>query len=330
MRHPGRTPPFRTATGDIVPGSIAEAFYLPLGGVDQWVMIRGENLDNPPLIHLHGGPGFSETRLLRHFNADLERRFTVVYWDQRGAGRSFSPTMPRSSMTIEQFISDLDDLVEHVCTRLRRDAVALSGHSWGSALGVLYTRRHPRKVRVYVGSGQIGDWSAADAASYAYTLAEAQRRNNRKAIDDLRAIGRPPYSVRSLWTERMWLQRLDGQLNLRALWTIGRIALGGHESSIFDLPRQFRGFRFSIEAMWDEVSRLNLLAEAPELAVPVCFFLGRRDHFVPPETSMEYFEALTAPSKQLLWFDESGHQPFMDEPAKFNRAMVDIVRPLAV
>ena len=90
MRHPGRTPPFRTATGEGLPGSIAEVGYRRLGGVDQWVMIRGESVSNPPLIHLHGGPGFSETRLFRHFNSPLESSFTVVYWDQRGAGKSFA------------------------------------------------------------------------------------------------------------------------------------------------------------------------------------------------------------------------------------------------
>lgn len=107
MRHRGRTPSFRTTTGEIVPGSIAEIGYQRLGGIDQWVMIRGENLTNPPLIHLHGGPGFSETRLFRHFNAPLEESFTVVYWDQRGAGKSFARNIPRSSMTVEQFIADL-------------------------------------------------------------------------------------------------------------------------------------------------------------------------------------------------------------------------------
>ena len=112
MKHLGKTPPFRGPKGELVPGSIAEVEYLRLGGLDQWVMIRGESLANPPLILLHGGPGFSETRLFRHFNAPLEKSFTVVYWDQRGTGKSFDRKIPRSSMTVEQFIADLDELVE--------------------------------------------------------------------------------------------------------------------------------------------------------------------------------------------------------------------------
>jgi|SRR5829696_1190717 len=325
MRHPGRTPPFRTATGEGLPGSIAEVGYRRLGGVDQWVMIRGESVSNPPLIHLHGGPGFSETRLFRHFNSPLESSFTVVYWDQRGAGKSFARNIPRSSMTVEQFIADLDDLVEAVRVRIGQNKVVIFGHSWGSVLGVLYATRFPHKVAAYVGSGQIGDWPAAESASYAYALAEAQRLDNRKALRALRAIGPPPYNADSLWTERTWLQRFDGQLSPRALWNWGRIAVNGPEASIVDLPNLMRAFRFSLDAMWADVSRINLLEVAPALQMPVFFFLGRRDRWVPPQTSVAYFDALSAPSKDLVWFDDSGHAPFTDEPAKFNRMMVELV-----
>jgi len=330
VKRPGRTPPFRGPRGELVPGSVAELSYSRIGGLDQWVMIRGERLTNPPLILLHGGPGLSETALFRHFLAPLEKSFTVVYWDQRGAGKSSDPTIPRSSMIVEQFITDLGEIVEAACKRLGQDKVAIFGHSWGSALGVLYAARFPQKVAAYVGSGQIGDWAAGESLSYAFALAEAQRVNNRRALKALRAIGPPPHTAKSLWVERTWLQRLEGQMSMRALWDLGRIILSSQESSVFDLPRALRGFRFSLDAMWAEVSRLNLLKLAPALQVPVLLFLGRRDHWVPPETSVAYFDALTAPSKKLIWFEESGHEPFVDEPWKFNQAMIELVRPLTV
>lgn len=131
-----------------------------------------------------------------------------------------------------------------------------------------------------------------------------------------------------MWTERTWLQRFEGQLSPSALWDMARIAVAGPEASVLDLPNLLRGFRFSMDAMWAEVSRLNLLDVAPALHMPVFFCLGRRDHWVPPETSVMCFDALRAPSKDLVWFEESGHEPFMDEPAKFNRMMVELVRPV--
>lgn len=328
MKHPGHTQPFRAPDGGILPNSIAEVGYLRVGGLDQWVMIRGESLDNPPLVLLHGGPGMSETFLFRHFNAALEKSFTVVHWDQRATGKSFDRAIPRSSMTVEQFVTDLSELVEAVRARVGARKVVLFGHSWGSAIGTLYAARSPDKVAAYVGSGQIGDAKAGEAASYAFALAEAERVGNRRALKALRAIGPPPHTAKSLWVERTWLSRLEDLATARVMWETSRLFLEGPERSVFDVRNMIRGFRFSIDAMWNEASKLNLLTAVPALQMPVFFFLGRRDHWVPPEASVAYFNALEAPSKTLVWFEESGHEPFVDEPEKFNASMVDLVRPV--
>lgn len=255
----GKTPPVRGPDGQVLRGSIAEISHVPLGGLDQWVMIRGHDAANPPLILLHGGPGWSETRFFRRFNAPLERTFTVVYWDQRGAGKSYSRNIPRSSMTVEQFISDLDDLVDTVCERLGQSKVVVFGHSWGSALDVLYAARFPEKVAVYVGSGQYGDATAGEAASYAYAVREAERRGNRRMLKKLRAIGPPPHGRKELMIERTCVARLEGMMRPSMWRDLVRVALGVRESSIIDLPRIVRGFRFTLDTMWAETSQLNLL-----------------------------------------------------------------------
>jgi pimeloyl-ACP methyl ester carboxylesterase len=329
MDRAGKTPAFRDSRGQVVPGSIAETMYLRLGGLDQWVMIRGEDVANPPLIMLHGGPGFPETSFFRYFNAPLEKRFTVVNWEQRGAGKSFRKDIPPSSMTVKQFLSDLDELVDAVCRRLAKHKVVLFGHSWGSALGVLYAQRFPEKVLAYVGSGQMGDSRVGEAKSYAFALAEAERRHHKKALQALRAIGPPPHNSKQLWVERTWLARLQDQMSPRSLWTMLKMALSSSESSLLEVPKNWRAFHATIDAMWGETSTLNLLQLVPELKVPVFFLLGRNDHMVPADASVEYFDALTAPSKQLLWFEHSGHEPFADEPDQFNAAMIDLVRPVA-
>jgi pimeloyl-ACP methyl ester carboxylesterase len=183
-------------------------------------------------------------------------------------------------------------------------------------------------VAAYVGSGQIGDCARGEALSYAYALETAQRLRHRRALKALRAIGPPPHDVSSLMKERTWVQRLDGNLRPRALWKL-RSVFFTPESSVLDLPATWRAFRWTLEAMLPQFSQLNLLERAPVLRVPVFFFLGRKDHWVPPETSVAYFDALLAPSKELLWFEESGHEPFVDEAARFNAAMVERVRPVA-
>jgi pimeloyl-ACP methyl ester carboxylesterase len=325
----GHTEPFREPDGKVVPNSVAEAKYVRLGGVDQWVMIRGENVTNPALIVLHGGPGMSEMGFFRHCNAQLERHFTVVHWDQRGTGKSFDRDIPRSSMTLDQFLADLNELVDIVRGRFRKEKVVILGHSWGSALGAIYAARFPEKVSVYVGVAQIGDWPAAESLSYAFGIAEAERRHDENALQKLHAIGPPPYPAKSVFVERRVVNQLDGQLRLGILWKAGRALFGRPESSIFDLPNLIRGFGFTLEAMWPEVSTLNLLTLVPALKMPVVIFAGRRDHWVPPQTSVAYFNALSAPSKKLVSFEHSGHEAFVDEPEKFNATMVEVVRPLA-
>ena len=329
MKHARPTSAFLDADGEVIAGSIADTEYLRLGGLDQWVMIRGKDRNNPVLVMLHGGPGFNSTRLCRIHNAVLETRFTVVYWDQRGTGRSFDPAIPRASMTVEQFVADLDELVEAVRARLGQDRVVLFGHSWGSVLGPLYASRFPSKVAAYVGCGQLGDWAASEEAAYDYTLAEAERQDNRKAVAELRQIGRPPYSAEALWTQRTWAQRLEGQLSPSAMLGMARAFVGPAEASLFDLRGVLRGFRFSLDAMWDEVSRIDLTSRVPELQMPLFLLLGRNDHWVAPAISRAFFETVRAPRKAIVWFEHSGHEPFVDEPDAFYDAMLGLVRPAA-
>jgi pimeloyl-ACP methyl ester carboxylesterase len=329
LRNPGRTSAFRGPNGEILPRSIAETAYLKLGGFEQWVMIRGENVSNPSVILLHGGPGFPESGLFRHFNSSLEKTFTVVYWEQRGAGKSFDKDIPETSMTIDRFVRDLDELVDAVRARLDEKKVAIVGHSWGSALGTLYAARFPDKVSVYVGTGQIGDLQASEESSYAFVLAEAERRKNSTALKQLRAIGGPPYTARTLGIQRRWLMRFVGLMRGKSLWQTFRVLRSNPEGSIFDVLNIARGAMFSQRTLWTEISQLNLEKSVPDLKMPVFFFLGRHDHQVAAETSAAYFEKLVAPSKQLVWFEESAHMPPFEEPDRFNDMMVKLVAPVA-
>lgn len=329
MKNPGTTPAFLAADGSALAGSIAETAFMRLGGIDQWVMIRGESISNPVFILVHGGPGFPETGFFRYFNSSLEKTFTVVYWEQRGAGRSFTPNLPEADMTIERFVCDLDELVDAVCARLNKRRVVILGHSWGSALGTLYAARHPEKVCAYVGTGQIGDLQASELSSYAFVLGEAERRHNRTALKQLRAIGKPPYTSTTIGIQRRWLMRFVGIMRGKSFWQVLRALRSTPESSLRHVPNIFRGAMFSLRTLWSEVSRLNLESAVSELKMPVFFFIGRHDHQVAAETSVAYFDKLIAPAKQFVWFEDSAHMPPFEEADKFNAKMVDLVAPLA-
>lgn len=308
--------------------AISEAGFVTLGGIAQWVEVHGADVANPVLVALHGGPGMPEGMLLRHFNGALEQVFTVVYWDQRGAGRTFSASTPPETMTVDRFLRDLDELVDHMRAKLGKDKVVLLGHSWGSALGTLYAARHPEKVAAYVGTGQIGDLAASEAAGYAFVLDEAKRRGNTKAVAELTKLGPPPYTEQQMMVERRWLGRFAGMFGSVSFWTILRITLFSGRGAAFNTPKVFRGMFFSLRTLWGQVSAINLERDVPELKMPVWFLNGRNDHQVSAVVAEQYFNKLVAPSKTLVWFEKSGHFAPFEEPEKFNAAMMEIAKTL--
>jgi len=293
-------------------------------------MVRGLNADNPLLILLHGGPGSSETALFRSYCAAVEDAYVVVYWDQRGAGRSYRRSVPPASMTIDRFVADLDELIEGLTARYDKRRVVLCGHSWGSLLGVRYVSRFPDKVAAYVGIGQVADMAASEAASYAFALKTARDRGRRKAIKQLLEIGAPPHTIKSLGIQRRWLMALGGAFgpNVSLPELIWR-SMTSPESSVLDLVRLLRGSRLSVKLLWRELLETNLLREVPRLETPVIFMLGRLDMQVVASVSAAYFEALEAPHKELIWFEASGHMPPFEEPELFIRSMIATVRPFA-
>jgi pimeloyl-ACP methyl ester carboxylesterase len=130
--------------------------------------------------------------------------------------------------------------------------------------------------------------------------------------------------------QRKWLWRFVNVVRGMSRWAFLRIVISRPECSIMDLPNILRGALFSAHSMWEEVSKLNLVKAAPALKMPVFFFVGRHDHVVAPEISVAYFDALQAPSKKLVWFEESGHCPPFEETAKFNQTMAELVRPVGL
>ena len=213
---------------------------VTVGGVVQRLWFRGMNAGSPAVILLHGGPGTSETALFRHFNADLERHFLMVYWDQRGTGRSYRRGIPTATMTIDQFVRDLDEVVEIVRHRFGKARVVLLGHSWGTALGIVYAARFPDKVAAYVGIGQVADMREGERLSYQYARSEARRREHRSAMQALDRIGEPPHTVDEMLTSRKWVERFGGSFHGdmstgKLIWA----ALGTDEAKS-DRPDQVR------------------------------------------------------------------------------------------
>ena len=324
------TRPFTDGAGRVVPGSIATMETVTLGGVEQAVWLRGRDVRAPVLILLHGGPGASESALFRHYDAALEEHFVVVYWEQRGAGRSYHADIPRSSMTTARLVADLDELVDRVRSRFGAARVVLLGHSWGTVLGTLYARDHPEKVAAYVGVAQIADYARGERMSLAWALRQARERRDERALAALCAMAPAPRSVDDELELGRWVERFGGTLRggLSTAKLI-RAALRTDEAGLLDLVRFGRGNRFSLEALRPEYSRVDL-TRLRRFEVPVVFMLGRHDWHVPAVLAADYFATLEAPVERLVWFEQSAHNPPFEEPDAFVRAVVQHVLPLAL
>lgn len=327
----GTTPAFRDSSGAITAGSIATLERINLGGVEQSVLIRGRSTRAPILIWLHGGPGNDETGLLRYHNAVLEEHFLVVYWTQRGTGRSYHSDIPPSSMTLGQFVADLDQLVGILNTRFGPQKIVLAAHSWGTNIGVAYAQAHPEKVAAYVGVGQIANSAEGERLAYAFTLAEAKRRGDSEALADLVRIGPPPYGFDTVLRQRVWLNKFGGAWRQpTSLLDLMRTSLAASEATWYDLALFDRGQDFSGNALADEVAGFDWLHRARRFAMPVFIAAGRYDRNTDAALAQRYFEAIEAPSKRFKWFENSAHSPIFEEPAAFNRFILGEVLPVAL
>jgi proline iminopeptidase len=325
------TKEFRDSNGRRIPSSIATMEVLTIGGISQSIWFRGRDTSKPALILLHGGPGASESALFRHYNAALEHHFLVVYWEQRGAGRSYHNDIPPKSMTVARFVQDLDEVIDMVRSRFGNHKVVVLGHSWGTIVGALYAHQHPEKVAVYVGVAQIADMPQGDQLTYQFALSEARKRGNIDAISELERIGAPAHSVEDRLAIGEWVERFGGVFHGRL--STGKLiwaALSTDEANLVDLVQFGRGNRFSLMHLEREYSQIRLSECCRSFDVPIFFLLGRYDHHVPAVLAAAYFELIQAPFKRLVWFEESAHNPPFEEPDTFNAVLIGHVLPLLV
>jgi pimeloyl-ACP methyl ester carboxylesterase len=324
-----KTPKIKDAKGNIKLNSIASLEKIMIGGKNQCILIRGHNVNNPLLLLLHGGPGTAEMPLAHRFERDLEKHFTIVNWDQRGAGKSFSRKIPKESMNVKQFISDTHELVLMLKERFNKEKLYLVGHSWGSQLGSLVVHRFPEHFYAYIGVGQVVDLYENERISYQFTLNEARKRNNEKAIKQLEAL--QPYTgfeFKKLRKQRKWLNKFGGATHaFKSQFSLVKLGLSAPEYSLRDFFKFVRGMLFSLKSIWTDLFEYNLSELITEYKVPVYFFIGRYDYNTPFELSEKFFEQIKAPKKEYIWFENSAHMPNFEEYKKFDELLISKVLP---
>ena len=316
---------------------------IPLGGLLQKIQIRTHDAALPVLLFLHGGPGVVNRHSIMTTHADLLDTFTLVGWDQRGTGGSFWGCK-RETLTVSRLTDDAAELAEYLCKRFEKDKIFIIGGSWGSELGTYLAYRYPQRIAAYVGFGQVADGALNETLSYEFALNAAKEAGDAKSVKLLGEIAPP---VDGVYDRGKYKDTVTGMLKQRKVMT----KYGGYSpdakkrgywdaivkpilfSGIYspaDLAGVILGYKRVLAAMWREVGRTKLAESCPRFEVPYFIFDGRFDNNTLAAFVEDYFCAIEAPRKELVWFENSGHNPMGDEPERFKKLLRENLGQVAI
>lgn len=323
------TPPITNANGDPLPGSIASLEQVSLNGSDQWILIRGQDIQAPVLLFLAGGPGGTQLATARFALGELEKYFVVVNWDQPGSGKSFD-VAGRTSLTPERYLADAHALVQVLRQRFGQEKIYVLGESWGSALGIMLVQQYPEDFHAFIGTGQMVAFLENDLMCYDFALQLAQERGDTAKLEKLTQQGPPPYYGKGVaWKQATYLLDTYSYMNSNpAIADNGANTfrdLAAPEYGLYDKLNWFRGPLDTLGIVYPHLWEVDFRTQAIKLAVPVYFLIGRHDINAPTSLVEEYFEVLEAPHKEIVWFEHSGHTPWVSESDHFVQVIVDTV-----
>ena len=321
------------------PNGINSLERVRIGGIDQWIEVRGQNVNNPILLFIHGGPGIAFIPLAGTFQDPWEKYFTVVQWDQRGAGKTYASNdknLLRQTMDLPQMEADTLGVVNYLRDRFKREKIFVLGHSWGSVLGLWLAHEHPELLYAYVGVGQVVNMEENEKVGYQDALQEARKRHNEQAVKDLEGIAPYPpanFDFAKGSVVRSWEGDLLGPPASTPHFTDTKKLLSAvvsaPEYSLADDYGWIQGNSFSLGILIPELEKVKLNQLSSDFQAPIFFFEGRRDPFTRSSLIWDYTQTIKAPHKEFIWFENSGHFPFFEEQQKFRDELVQQVLPLA-
>jgi pimeloyl-ACP methyl ester carboxylesterase len=300
----------------MVGNGVDEEIYVSLGGMEQYVLVRGMNTDNPVIIYLHGGPSSPDTYATYGFSDELIDEYTVVAWDQRGCGRTYFHNIDTDSenttASFEQAQEDLDELVDYVRERFGKEQVIILGHSYGTILGSEYALEHPDKVSAYIGVAQVVSLEKTEVYSYEDALQKAIKADDDTAeltnafekfqdsdslIDmlQLRSLvsAYHPVDVSDKATWMAITSPYYGMDDFR--WLLKQL---GNLEDYFSLNRQLFDYTMAFDAYHNGLT----------YEMPVYFISGTCDWICPVDSIKEYSETITAPEVRMELIEGCGHE----------------------
>ncbi len=317
---------------------INELKSVKIGDIQQWISVRGENKKNPLLLIISGGPGFSMMPFSFIFNS-LESNFTIIQWDQRGAGKTYRANEKSisQSITINQMHADTLEIVNYLRNQFKKEKIFILGHSWGSVLGLKLAQDYPELIYGYIGIGQLIHTKINEKIGYDNVLKIAYENSNKRAIKSLEKLNSfkkadlTNLTMKDFSVLRKWQFQLNNVVAIKKfdLLIIIRNAFCVPEYSLLDYFYLIRGTLNLLKSkkFFDEILNINL-ENKTSYCTPIYIFSGKNDFVTNPLPIYEYFKKIVAPHKEYVCFEESGHNLFFEETDKFVESLCSVKQVL--
>jgi pimeloyl-ACP methyl ester carboxylesterase len=323
---PGKPLPFVDENGKPLAGSISEKVFITINGVKQGMFIRNKNAAHPVLLYLHGG--MPDYFLTRKYPTGFEDDFTVVWWEQRGSGISFSADIPPETMTLEQMISDTLELTNYLRRRFGQEKIYMMGHSGGTFIGIQAAARAPELYHAYVGVAQMANQLKSEKLAYDYMLEHFKANGNANMVRRLEAApvtlaSGTPAAYRAVRDGAMHSQGIGTTHDMKSVVTgIFLPSWASREYTLMEKINMWRGkSRAGVSVLWDRMISTDLAQGVTQLDLPVYFCCGIYDYTVSFSEAKAYFERLKAPLKGFYTFEHSAHSPMFEEPEKMQKIL---------
>lgn len=300
--------------------------YIELNGIKQYILHLESSKDKPVLLFLHGGPGAAESLSAHLMQENWEKKYTVVHWDQRGAGKTLSKNFSNNSFpTIEILIDDLKQLIDYLKDKYNKEKIAILGHSWGSVLGSLFIKRYPENISYYIGVGQVISMIENEKIGYLKLKEEILKANNKSDLKKYNSIGEYPKSNfdEAFLNSLKRVRKLQGKYKLAVNFDL-KLTLKIIKGPIFkfsDLLSAPKAVKANMNLLKYLFESYDLSKESLEYTVPVYYILGDKDWQTPYTLAEKYFKKIKAPKKELFFIKNAGHMTMLDQPSEFYNAL---------
>jgi pimeloyl-ACP methyl ester carboxylesterase len=307
---------------------IDERGFVPIGGIEQWITVKGASRENPVVLFVHGGPGNSQSPFADAMFTGWEKDFTLVQWDQRGAGRTYGRTGPsiESTLTLERIVDDGIEVAQYLSKHLHKQRIVIVGGSWGSLVGIHLAKKRPDLFTAYIGTGQLVNMRENTRASYEHVLAYARETKDARATEELTQLGPPPFVGFAKWrTFRKWRNTYQARLATAPRPDSKPSAEYSTDKDLADYEAaddlSFAHFNFVGTSMTGPMMDIDLRRLGKDFKTPVYIIQGAVDMNAVPEIARDYLEWINAPAKQFILVPDTAHADSIASLAQVRRVL---------